>query len=421
MIKITNAKILTLDNSFDVTEGDIHIDGDCISYIGAPKDGVFEEVIDVGGSLVMPSFKNAHTHSAMTFLRSFADDLPLDRWLNDRVFPMEAKLTGEDIYTFTKLAVLEYLSSGITACFDMYFYLDDFVRAVTDCGFKSVICSSINDFGGTPESVEEEYLKYKSISPLVSYRLGIHAEYTTRLETIKAIAALCHKYGEGFWAHNSETLNEVEGCIKRYGKTPTELFDSLGAYEYGGGGFHCVHLSDNDIDIFKKRGLWAVTNAGSNTKLASGVADICGLFENDVKLAVGTDGAASNNALDMFREMFLITGLQKLRYGDASACAADEVLKAATVGSARAMGLYDSDVLAEGKKADIVVIDLDKPNMRPINNIVKNIVYSGSKQNVKLTMINGKVLYRDGRYFLDESEADIYSRAEELSDRLKKK
>lgn len=421
MKKITNAKILTLDGSCDITDGEIHIQGDSISYIGEPKDGEFDEVIDVGGSLVMPSFKNAHTHSAMTFLRSYADDLPLSEWLNSQVFPMEAKLSGEDIYAFTKLAVLEYLSSGITACFDMYFYLDDFVRAVTDCGFKSVICSSINDFGGTPESVEEEYLKYRDISPLVSYRLGIHAEYTTNIETIKAIADLCRKYGEGFWAHNSETEDEVAGCIKRYGKTPTELFESLGAFEYGGGGFHCVHLSDNDIDIFKRRGLWAVTNAGSNTKLASGVADICRLLKSGVKLAVGTDGAASNNALDMFREMFLITGLQKLKYGDASACAADEVLKAATVGSARAMGLFDCDVLKVGKKADIVVIDLDKPNMRPLNNIVKNIVYSGSKQNVKLTMINGRVLFREGRYFLNESESDIYDRAEELAQRLKSK
>lgn len=421
MKKITNAKILTLDGNCDITDGEIHIKGDSIYYIGKPKDGEFDEVIDVGGSLVMPSFKNAHTHSAMTFLRSYADDLSLSEWLNNQVFPMEAKLSGEDIYAFTKLAVLEYLSSGVTACFDMYFYLDDFVRAVTDCGFKSIICSSINDFGGTPQSVEEEYLKYRDISPLVSYRLGIHAEYTTRLETIKAIASLCRKYGEGFWSHNSETGDEVKGCIKRYGKTPTELFDSLGAYEYGGGGFHCVHLSDNDVEIFKRRGLWAVTNAGSNTKLASGVADICRLLKSGVKLAVGTDGAASNNALDMFREMFLITGLQKLKYGDASACAADEVLKAATVGSARAMGLFDCDVLAVGKKADIVVIDLDKPNMRPLNNILKNIVYSGSKQNIKLTMINGRVLYREGKYYLSESESNIYARAEEFAQRLKSK
>ncbi len=418
MKKITNAKILTLDNDFSVIDGEIHIDGENISYIGSPKDGEFDEVIDAKGNLIMPSFKDAHTHSAMTFLRSYADDMPLMDWLYNQVFPMEAKLTGEDVYVFTKLAILEYLSSGITACFDMYKEMDFFAKAVIDSGFKSVICSSLNDFGGSVEEIEEEYLRFSSLSPLISYKLGIHAEYTTKLDTIKGIVNLCHKYKEGFWTHNSETKSEVEGCLERYKKTPTELFESLGAFEYGGGGFHCVHMSDNDLKIFKRRGLWAVTNPGSNTKLASGIADVTKMLDMGINLAVGTDGAASNNALDMFREMYLVTGLQKLKYSDAAVCPAEEVLKMATVGGARAMGLYDSDVLAVGKKADLIMIDIHKPNMQPQNNIVKNIVYSGSKQNVKLTMINGKVLYRDGEYFLDESEEDIYKRANILAEEI---
>lgn len=421
MKKITNAKILTLDNDFSIIDGDIHIDGEEISYIGSPKEGEFEEVIDAKGNLIMPSFKNAHTHSAMTFLRSYADDMPLMDWLHNQVFPMEAKLTGEDVYVFTKLAILEYLSSGITACFDMYKEMDSFAKAVIDSGFKSVICSSLNDFGGSVEEIEEEYLRFSSLSPLISYRLGIHAEYTTKLETIKGIVKLCHKYKEGFWTHNSETKSEVEGCLERYQKTPTELFESLGAFEYGGGGFHCVHMSENDLEIFKRRGLWAVTNPGSNTKLASGIADVTKMLDMGINMAIGTDGAASNNALDMFREMYLVTGLQKLKYDDAAVCPAEEVLKMAAVGGARAIGLYDSDVLAVGKKADLIMIDLNKPNMQPQNNIIKNIVYSGSKQNVKLTMINGRVLYRDSEYFLDESEEDIYKKANMLAERIKSK
>lgn len=421
MKKITNAKILTLDNDFSVTDGEIHIDGENISYIGLPKDGEFEEVIDACGNLIMPSFKNAHTHSAMTFLRSYADDMPLMDWLYNQVFPMEAKLTGEDVYAFTKLAILEYLSSGITACFDMYMKMDHFAKAVVDSGFKSVICSSLNDFGGSVEEIDEEYLRFSSLSPLISYRLGIHAEYTTKIDTIKGIVGLCHKYKEGFWAHNSETRSEVEGCLERYQKTPTELFESIGAFEYGGGGFHCVHMSNSDLEIFKRRGLWAVTNPGSNTKLASGIADVTKMLDMGINLAVGTDGAASNNALDMFREMYLVTGLQKLKYDDAAVCPAEEVLKMATVDGARAMGLYDSDVLAVGKKADLIMIDLNKPNMQPQNNIIKNIVYSGSKQNIKLTMINGRVLYRDGEFFLDESEQDIYKRANKLAERVQGK
>ncbi len=416
MTRFYNGKILTLDGGFEITDGEVWVSEDKISFVGKPSaedlhKSDFDTQIDLDGNLLMPSFKNAHTHSAMTFLRSYADDMPLQDWLNKQVFPMEAKLKEEHIYTFTKLAVLEYLSSGITASFDMYFKLDSYVKANIDAGFRTVICSSTNDFGGSPEQDEQDYLKFNEISPLISYKFGCHAEYTTKLETIKGIAKLCQKYKEPFYSHNSETKLETDECIKRYGKTPTELFDSLGAYEYGGGGFHCVYLSDNDINIFKDKGLWAITNAGSNTKLASGIADITQMLGEGINVAVGTDGAASNNALDMFREMYLITGLQKLKHMDASVCPADKVLYMATAGSAQAMGLDDCDKIAEGKQADMIVIDLKKPNMQPIHNIVKNLVFSGSKQNVKLTMCAGKILYRDGIYFIDEDESDIYKRA----------
>lgn len=419
MIRFYNGKILTLADGFDIINGEVWVDKDIISFVGNPSDDKlknqgFEREIDLDGNLLMPSFKDAHTHSAMTFLRSYADDMPLQDWLTKQVFPMEAKLTGEHIYTFTKLAILEYLSSGITASFDMYFKLNDYVKANIDAGFRTVICSSTNDFGGSPEQDEEDYLKFNSISPLISYKFGCHAEYTTKLDTIKGIARLCQKYKEPFFAHNSETKQEVQECIERHGKTPTELFNDLGLYEYGGGGFHCVYFSENDMKIFKEKGLWAITNPGSNTKLASGIADISKMLDMGINIAIGTDGAASNNALDMFREMYLVTGLQKLKYMDASICPANNVLYMATVGSARSMGLNNCDTIKEGKQADLIVIDLKKPNMQPVHNITKNLVFSGSKQNVKLTMCAGKILYQDGVYFLDESDREIYKRANEM-------
>ncbi len=419
MIRFYNGKVLTFAEGFDITVAEVWIDKDKISFVGNPtqkelEEQFFEREIDLDGNLLMPSFKNAHTHSAMTFLRSYADDMPLKDWLTKQVFPMEAKLKGKHIYTFTKLAILEYLSSGITASFDMYFKLDDYVKANMDAGFRTVICSSTNDFGGSPEQDEEDYLKFNSISPLISYKFGCHAEYTTKLDTIKGIAKMCQKYKEPFFAHNSETKQEVEECIARYNKTPTELFDNLGLYEYGGGGFHCVYLNDSDMKIFKERGLWVITNPASNTKLASGVADISKMLDIGINIAIGTDGAASNNALDMFREMYLVTGLQKLRQMDASACPANDVLYMATVGSARAMGLVDCDTIETGKQADLIVIDLNMPNMQPIHNITKNLVFSGSKKNVKLTMCAGKILYQDGVYYLDEDERDIYKRANEM-------
>ncbi len=421
MIRFYNGKILTLADGFNIINGEVWVDNDKISFVGRPSEKdlevhYFEQEIDLDGNLLMPSFKNAHTHSAMTFLRSYADDMPLQDWLTKQVFPMEAKLTGEHIYVFTKLAILEYLSSGITASFDMYFKLDDYVKANIDAGFRTVICSSTNDFGGSPEQDEEDYLKFNSISPLISYKFGCHAEYTTKLDTIKGIAKLCQKYKEPFYSHNSETEREVSECISRYNKTPTQLFDDLGLYEYGGGGFHCVYLSENDMQIFKEKGLWAITNPGSNTKLASGIADLSRMLDMRINIAIGTDGAASNNALDMFREMYLAAGLQKLKYMDASVCSAKDVLYMATVGSARAMGLADCDTIAAGKQADLIVIDMNKPNMQPIHNITKNLVFSGSKQNVKLTMCAGKILYRDGVYYLDENERNIYKRANKMLD-----
>ncbi len=413
-LRFYNAKILTMRDE-KVIEGELHIDNGVISHIGEPKKGEFDREIDLGGSLIIPGFKNAHTHTAMTFLRSFADDLPLNDWLYEQVFPHEAKLTEEAVYVFTQLGNMEYLTSGITASFDMYMKLPAYVKACRDMGFRTVLCGSINDFGGTVESVEEEYNTYNSYDPLISYQLGFHAEYTTKREILEGMAELSRKYKAPMYAHNSETKAEVAGCKERYGITPTRLFDKLGMFEYGGGGFHCVWFDERDMEIFRDKGLWIVTNPASNLKLASGVAPICEMRRKGMKnFAIGTDGAASNNCLDMFREMFLVAGLQKVREEDASACPAFDVLEMATKGGALAMGLNDCDVLAEGKKADIVVIDLKQPNMQPLHNIAKNIVYAGSKSNVKMTVIDGKILYEDGRFTTVDAD-EVYERANELA------
>ncbi|MBR1663631.1 MAG: amidohydrolase [Ruminococcus sp.] len=424
MIRFKNARIMTLagDDPFKITEGEVWTDGDKIAFIGVPtkeqlESTKFEREICVMKNLLMPSFKNAHTHSAMTFLRSYADDLPLQKWLFEKVFPLEAKLTGEDVYYFTKVANLEYLTSGITASFDMYFELDDYVKACTEMGFRSVMCGSVSGEAGRIKEVEENFLKYNEVSPLIGYRLGFHAEYTCDEKLLEAMGRLAEKYKAPVYTHNSETESEVEGCINKYGKTPTALFDSLGIYNFGGGGFHCVHMTEEDLDIFKKRGAYIVTNPGSNSKLASGIADIRAMKDKGIGLAIGTDGPASNNALDMFREMYLMTVLGKLREKDAAACDAYDVLYAATVGSAKAMGLDDCDTLEVGKQADIIMIDLKQPNMQPMNNIPKNIVYSGSKSNVALTMCAGKVLYENGK-FTDFDTDEIYKGAQERAVRI---
>ena len=418
-LRFYNANILSAKD-MTISSGELHTCGDKITYVGnnPPKED-FTREINLCGNLLMPSFKNAHTHSAMTFLRSYADDMPLNDWLFKQVFPMEDKLTPEDVYELTKLAALEYFSGGTTACFDMYFHPDYVEKSAIDTGMRLVLCGAVSggdnqaEFDSALSRLEDYLTRFNGKNSLVSFKMGFHAEYTTHISILKAIAELARKHKQPLYTHNSETANEVQGCIERHGKTPTVLFEELGMFEYGGGGFHCVHMSGEDLEIFKRRGLWAVTNPCSNCKLASGIAPLNKMYNMGINLAIGTDGPASNNALDMFREMYLASVLQKIKENDAAAMPADAVLKMAVSGSALAMGLTDCDELAEGKKADIVVIDLDQPNMQPLNNTVKNVVFAGSKSNVKMTVSDGVIVYENGGFPTLDKEK-IFAKANEI-------
>ncbi len=428
-----NAKILTMETT-DLIEGELWVQDDKIVYVGEGGDAaaicqslstepvLWDREIDCRGNLLMPGFKNAHTHSAMTFLRSYADDLPLLDWLTKQVFPMEDKLDGEMIYHLTKLAVLEYLSSGITSIFDMYLDPEATAKACVEMGMRCVQVSGASGQDGFEQSLkqmEERYHALNALDPLHSYFIGFHAEYTCSRALLEQVAAMAHKYQAPVFTHLSETKAEVEGCKERYGMSPVKLLDSLGMFDYGGGGYHCVWVDGEDMDIFAKRGMSVVTNPGSNTKLASGIAPVSAFLKRGINVAIGTDGPASNNCLDMFREMFLVTGLAKLRECDAAAVDALEVLKMATVNGAKAMHLSDADVLAAGKQADLIMIDLHRPNMQPLNNIPKNLVYSGSKQNVKMTMIRGRILYENGQFAKETDEEEIYRKANEIIDNLR--
>lgn len=417
--RIYNATILTMEEGRSTFKGEVWIKDDTIAYVGPEgkeSNITWDKEIDASGNLIMPGFKDAHTHTAMTFLRSYADDMKLDDWLNKQVFPNEAKLDGESLYWFTKLGIMEYLTSGITSAYDMYFFVDDGARAAKDCGFRYVFCDSTNDFGGTAQRMEEDYHRLnEDPSRMISHRLGFHAEYTTKKELMEDIAQLAQKYQAPVSVHCSETRKEVEGCRAHSGMSPVAYMDSLGLFNYGGTIFHGVHMDETDFEILKKRGMYVVTNPASNLKLASGIAPIDRYLKEGIPVAIGTDGAASNNCLDMFREMFLVTGLQKVVCDDPEAVPAMEVLKMATVNGAHAMGLDECDTLSEGKKADLIMINLNQPNMQPIQNTEKNLVYAGSKQNVKMTMIAGKVLYQDGEFYLDCPATEIYEKANTLA------
>lgn len=424
--KFYNATILTMSDGLNmIKNGQVWVEDQIIIFAGTEIESKninnsihWDREIDCKNNLLMPGFKNAHTHSPMTCLRSLADDMPLDEWLHNQVFPIEEKLTAEDIYNFTKLAVLEYVSGGITAIFDMYIDPEAVGKACIDMGMRCVQVGSVNDFTLSPEYIEKMYLKWNNDNSLISYILGFHAEYTTSEPILKQIAYLAKKYKAPVFTHLSETKEEVESCIRRNNMTPTAYLDSLGIFDYGGGGYHCIYMTDEDIEIFKRKNLTVVTNPASNLKLASGIAPIATYLKHDIPVAIGTDGPASNNCLDMFREMFLVTGLAKYRENDASAVDANEVLKMATLNGSYAMGLTNADTLETGKLADIIMIDLNQPNMQPINNITKNIVYSGNKQNVKLTMINGRILYENGTFFIDDEPEKIYKKANQIVEKF---
>lgn len=429
-IRLYNARILTMEKHRDVFRGEIWIKNDKIVYISELQDLKqdwnkkdipriqWDLELDCQDNLLMPGFKNAHTHSGMTFLRSYADDLPLQNWLNDKVFPMEKKLSGDDIYHLTRLAVLEYLTSGVTAIFDMYLQPDYAAEACLDTGMRCVLVSGLNQFTSSLEQMEEEYLRWNKRNSLISYQLGFHAEYTCSKDMLFQVSRLAHKYQAPVYTHLAETEKEVEDCKIKYGMTPAVFLDSLGMFAYGGGGFHCVHMTEQDMDVFRMHRLHAITNPSSNLKLASGIAPIADFERHHIPVAIGTDGPASNNCLDMFREMFLVTGLSKIREKDAASMDAERVLRMATVHGARAMQLNKADVLAKGKLADIIMIDMHQPNMQPVHNIPKNLVYSGSKANVIMTMVGGKILYRNGDFNIGENPEYIYRKCEEIVKRM---
>ena len=418
-----NAKILVLDaeNHFSIAEDELHVTGDTITYIGpgrkadpdAAETPVFDREIDARGNLLIPGFKNAHTHTPMTFLRSYADDLPLHEWLERQVFPNEAKLAGDDVYWLNILGIMEYLTSGITSNFDMYIQQKNSIAATVDTGFRTVLTSGLNNFVDSPEILEEMYNYVNELSDRTSYLLGFHAEYTTGGPLLEAVAKLAEKYHSPVWTHNAETKSEVEGCKERWGLTPTQLMERLGMFQYGGGGYHCIWMEDRDFEIFRDRKLTAVTNPSSNLKLASGCADVLGMVKAGMNVCLGTDSVASNNNLDLFEEIKAAALMVKGKTGDPKALPAEAALMMATVCGARAQGRSaECGVIELGMDADLILLDFNQPHLIPCHNVLSQLVYAASGHDVALTMVRGKILYADGKY----PTLDIAGALKELHD-----
>lgn len=408
-ILFKNAKILSM-KSADIQDGDLLVVGNRIAYIGkdSKQYAPFNRIIECDGNLLMPGFKNAHAHSAMVFLRSKADDVALQDWLFNVVFPKEERLIIDDIVNLNKLAYLEYLSSGITAVFEHYYYPLASAETAENFGIRIVLLGAYNAKTLAPSQLNELYNYFNNKKDsMVSYMIGFHAEYTSNEDCfIKTKEALSLSHSP-FFTHVAETEQEVNDCIKRYNMPPLKLLVTMGLYDNGGGLYHAIYLNDEEIELVKKHKLFIVSCPASNAKLASGIAPLTKYFKAGINIALGTDGPASNNSLDMFKEMYLAAVLQKLINKDPIAIPPFEILKMATVNGAKAMNLHEADILAVDKLADLIMIDMHAPNMQPNHDIIANLVYAANKGNVLLTMINGNILYENGEYFLSESKEDI--------------
>ena len=412
-----NAKILTMVDD-KIIDGDLLVADKRIAYIGkdASSYGPFDRIVECNGNLLMPGFKNAHAHSAMVFLKDVPEDVTLQQWLFDYVFPREARLQPGDVYHLNKVSYLEYVQNGITFCFEHYFFPPESAQAAKDFGMRTLLLGTFSlAEESTPVSELERlcHLYNDDEDGLVRYLIGFHAEYTTEAVLLKGTKEAISKTKTPFYTHISETAKEVKECYERHQKTPLQYLYEEGLFKYGGGGFHCVHLTDEEVKICKENNINIVSCPGSNDYLGSGVAPLKKYLDNGINIALGTDGPASNHGLNMFREMQLVVDHQK------GGIPPFEILKMATVNASKAMGLDNADVLAVNKYADIIMLDLS--NMKQTNDIIKNIVYYGKKENVVLTMINGQILYENGAYKINESVEEIYKKAEEISRRLANK
>ncbi len=387
---------------------DVAIDGKMITAI--EKDVPCEagdRIVDGRGDLLLPGFVNTHCHAAMTLFRGYGEDLPLSRWLNERIFPAEDRLTAESVYWGSMLAIAEMIRAGITSFSDMYFFCPETARAVLESGIKANLSRSLVSFADGIKLDEDERFReavaladefHGAGEGRLKIDFSLHAEYTNRPDYCAAVGAYTAERGLGMQLHLSETEDEHLACIARHGKTPAAFFADLGVFAAPTTAAHCVWLSDEDIEILRANGVTAAHNPTSNLKLGSGVMPLRRLLDGGVNVALGTDGAASNNTLDILRELRLCAILHKGVSRRADITTAAEMLPLATENGARAQGRADCGRIAVGARADLILLDLSAPHNMPVYDLDATIAYSAESSDVRMTMVDGRILYADGAY-----------------------
>ena len=416
-----DANMLIKDGYIGIKDSKISFVADCL-----PNDINTENEIDGKGKIAMPGLVNAHSHSAMTLMRNYADDIALEAWLFDNIFPIEAKLTEQDVYWGTMLGIAEMLKSGVILFADMYMFMDEVARAVTQTGIKANICKSPVQFfeDGELKRLDKSqgtidyYNKYhNSADRRIKVFVEIHSTYMFNEKTLANAAALAKQLNTGLHIHLLETVTEVEASKRDYGMTSVEICKKTGVLDVPVLAAHCVHMTDSDLEIMKAMGCNIAHNPTSNLKLGSGIARVPKMLEMGINVCLGTDGAASNNNLNMFEEMNLAALIHKGVAMNPQLMDANTVLKMGTCNGARALGFDDSGVIKVGMKGDIILIDTDKPHFYPKNNPISAIVYSAQASDVDTVIVDGKIIMQD-RAFKNIDEERIKYEVDNLSTNL---
>ena len=403
-IRINNGFIITADAQDTCFEGCVIEQDGIIAYAGpqdlAPDIAV-SRTIDAKGGIIMPGLINTHTHVAMNLLRGYADDLALMDWLQNSIWPAENRLDEDAVYWGTMLAIAEMAAGGVTCFSDMYNFTKQIAKAADDAGIRALIATAVLDIDGQGDrrliSAAELFDVVKDYR-LVDAAVGPHAEYTVSPAMFAKVGEFAHKHHSRIHVHISETKGEHEDSVKRHGKTPVGLLNSLGLFDLPVMAAHCVWLSDDDIAVLGEKGAHVMSCPGSNLKLGSGIARVANMLSAGVNVSCATDGAASNNNLSMMEEMTLVSLLQKGVNLEPTLIPAKTAVRIATINGAKALGLDQiTGSIEEGKQADLVVVNTSGLRYCPKTNLLHHLVYSGSDADVALTMVNGKVLYENGQ------------------------
>ncbi len=421
---IRGGMVLTMDEADTVFEhGLVAVTGDTIRWVGNEADAPefpASITVDAGGGIISPGLINGHTHAAMSLFRGLADDLPLMEWLNNYIFPVERRMNDDFVYAGTALACAEMILSGTTTFCDMYLFEKSAARAAREAGMRCVLGEVFYDFPspnyGDIDSgfaYVEEMIEYWRDDPLVSIAVKPHALYTCAPELLKRAGALARRHGLKLVTHVAETISEIEEIHRRYRKTPFQHLNDLGLLDDNLIAVHCVHLDEKDISLMAGAGVKVITTPESNMKLASGAAPVQRLINEGLTIGLGTDGCASNNDQDMFSEMDTFAKLQKISTMDPTAAPAREVYRMATIDGADAIGMKSvTGSIAEGKKADIIVVRTDAPHMTPMYDPFSHLVYAANGGDVTHTIIGGR-LVMENRRLLSLDLGNVLEAAEE--------